>query len=285
MINYENTDLDVTSAAAGIILYSEGRFAAGSETCFRHVEAGGDPVSALDRYKPDILVLDAARATPALVAALSQPRHHDLPIIVIAGADESDAAGTLLDHRIVAFLPPWPDIAAIDSAIRDVDGVRGSVRGVADAGASYDPQSRIESLRRDAERMAAAIAELAGGVAGGEAPKRPVTAARIRNHIRARRIRDRFFGADLFADPAWDMLLDLAAARIEGKRVSVSSLCIAAAVPTTTGLRWIKTLIDRGLLVRHSDPSDARRAFITMSADTQSSVDACLEATLNFPGQ
>lgn len=281
MISYESTDLDATAAKAGVILCSEGRFDAGSAPGFRHVEPGGDPVWALDRYQPDIFLLDAAQVTPALIDALSLPRHHGLPIVLIAGAEESDAAGALLDQRIVAFLPPWPGSAALEAAIREV----GVTRGVADAGASYDPQGRIEALRRDAERMAAAIAELAGGVAGGETPKRPVTAARIRNHIRARRLRERFFGADLFADPAWDMLLDLAAARIEGKRVSVSSLCIAAAVPTTTGLRWIKTLVDRGILVRHSDPSDARRAFITMSADTENSIDACLEATLNFPGQ
>jgi len=37
------------------------------------------------------------------------------------------------------------------------------------------------------------------------------------------------------ADPAWDMLLDLTAARAESRAVSVSSLCIAAGVPTTTG--------------------------------------------------
>jgi hypothetical protein len=41
---------------------------------------------------------------------------------------------------------------------------------------------------------------------------------------------------DLFADPGWDILLDLYAARQEGKQVSVSSLCIAAAVPPTTAL-------------------------------------------------
>jgi hypothetical protein len=44
-------------------------------------------------------------------------------------------------------------------------------------------------------------------------------------------MREQFFGPDLFADPAWDILLDLYAARLEQQRVAVSSLCIAAAVP------------------------------------------------------
>ena len=35
----------------------------------------------------------------------------------------------------------------------------------------------------------------------------------VRRIIRQRQLRARFFEADLFADPAWDMLLDLTAAR------------------------------------------------------------------------
>jgi hypothetical protein len=50
----------------------------------------------------------------------------------------------------------------------------------------------------------------------------------VRRIIRQRQQRMRFFDGDLFADPAWDMLLDLTAARSEHSRVSVTSLCIAS---------------------------------------------------------
>lgn len=92
-----------------------------------------------------------------------------------------------------------------------------------------------------------------------------VTAAEVRNLIRVRRLRDHFFPSEIFADPAWDMLLDLMAARLSGDPVSVSSLCIAAAVPATTALRWIRTMTDVGLFVRHADPHDGRRVFIGLS--------------------
>lgn len=92
-----------------------------------------------------------------------------------------------------------------------------------------------------------------------------VTAADIRTMIRWRRRRDGLFPADLFADPAWDMMLDLAAARLEGAQVAVSSLCIAAAVPATTALRWIKTLTEAGLFERVADPNDRRRIHIRLS--------------------
>ncbi|WP_233150975.1 MarR family transcriptional regulator [Sphingomonas mollis] len=87
----------------------------------------------------------------------------------------------------------------------------------------------------------------------------------IRQAIRARRLRDSFFGDGLFEDPAWDMLLDLYAAHLEGSRVSVSSLCIAAAVAPTTALRWITRLTEAGLVERLPDPTDRRRAFMTLS--------------------
>lgn len=87
----------------------------------------------------------------------------------------------------------------------------------------------------------------------------------IRRVIRQRQLRARFFDSGLFADPAWDMLLDLAAARAEHTRVSVTSLCIASGVPPTTALRWIGQLTSAGLLERVEDPSDRRRVFLELS--------------------
>ncbi|MBA4747909.1 MAG: MarR family transcriptional regulator [Sphingopyxis sp.] len=89
--------------------------------------------------------------------------------------------------------------------------------------------------------------------------------APVRRVLRQRRMREQFFPADLFADPAWDMLLDLYAAQLEGQPVAVSSLCIAAAVPATTALRWIKTMTDTGMFERRADPRDGRRIFIGLA--------------------
>lgn len=87
----------------------------------------------------------------------------------------------------------------------------------------------------------------------------------VRKILRQRQARARFFETDLFADPAWDMLLDLTAARSEHKRVSVTSLCIASGVPPTTALRWITQMTETGLFCRCEDANDRRRAFITLS--------------------
>ncbi|MBT0670867.1 MarR family transcriptional regulator [Novosphingobium profundi] len=114
--------------------------------------------------------------------------------------------------------------------------------------------------------------ESAAGTPGAPLPagaKPPLPSATlVRRIIRQRQARSRFFEGDLFADPAWDMLLDLTAARMEGQRVSVTSLCIASGVPPTTALRWIGQMVEAGLFVRICDDSDRRRAFIAPADDT-----------------
>jgi hypothetical protein len=130
----------------------------------------------------------------------------------------------------------------------------------------------LAQLSEEAARIANTLASLSEGelivptapqAGGGEVEE--VGAGQVRALIRARRMRDQYFRGEIFADPAFDMLLDLYAAQLEGHRVAVSSLCIAAAVPATTALRWIKQLTDRGLFVRQADPQDGRRIYIELS--------------------
>ena len=53
--------------------------------------------------------------------------------------------------------------------------------------------------------------------------------------MRMRRVRATYFDQELFADPAWDMMLELFHAELTHRRVPVSNLCSAAAVPATHG--------------------------------------------------
>ncbi|HEX8256454.1 MAG TPA: winged helix DNA-binding protein [Allosphingosinicella sp.] len=145
---------------------------------------------------------------------------------------------------------------------------------------------KLQQLGEEVGRIASLLASLSEEVAGGGcgagaeegAPRSELTAGRVRAIIRGRRLRDQFFRPDFFADPAWDMLLDLMAARLEKQRVAVSSLCIAAAVPPTTALRWIKTLTDQGLFVRQADPQDGRRVYIELSDEAAAALEAYLSA-------
>jgi DNA-binding MarR family transcriptional regulator len=64
------------------------------------------------------------------------------------------------------------------------------------------------------------------------------------------------------------MLLDLLQAELSHLRVPVSSLCIAAAVPATTALRWLKAMVQEGLFIRRADPHDGRRVFVELAPAT-----------------
>jgi DNA-binding MarR family transcriptional regulator len=91
-----------------------------------------------------------------------------------------------------------------------------------------------------------------------------------RRIIRLRRRREILLGNALFADPAWDMLLDLLVAEEEDRAISVTSLCIAAAVPVTTAQRWITVLAEGGLITRKPHPHDRRTVLIRLVPETSS---------------
>lgn len=150
--------------------------------------------------------------------------------------------------------------------------VAGSVTPL-DTAAETDENGRLRGVRLDF---------LSEPMASANAPA--IDAGDVRAMLRLRRLRNNYFSSDLFADPAWDMLLDLTAAQLEGEKVAVSSLCIAAAVPATTALRWIKTMCDAGLFERHADPLDGRRIFIGLSPGASQAMLAYLGAVKRAGG-
>jgi DNA-binding MarR family transcriptional regulator len=141
--------------------------------------------------------------------------------------------------------------------------------------ASDNNAERLRQLSEEVSRIASTLARLSTGPgASPRAPESlpaadmpPLSADTVRSVIRARRLRARYFREELFADPAWDMLLDLLQAEIAQLRVPVSSLCIAAAVPATTALRWLKTMVSQGIFLRRADPHDGRRVFVELAPE------------------
>ena len=147
--------------------------------------------------------------------------------------------------------------------------------------ASDQNATRLRQLSDEISRIASTLARLSTGPtalarpteqppADNDVPE--VSAETVRMVIRARRLRARYFEEEMFADPAWDMLLDLLQAEIAQLRVPVSSLCIAASVPATTALRWLKTMTQQGIFVRRADPHDGRRVFVELAPQASQSL-------------
>jgi DNA-binding MarR family transcriptional regulator len=231
----------------------------------------------LDRARLAILTdlagLDAvvARIDSPDVELLCDPQPADIVTLLVMAALAAEAQG-----KDVCFHDATRDgeAARIDRLSEEVRRLAATIERLTREQDEARGGSAVMDTR-DGFRAATAMAEgepagdgvrsAVGGhlTAAGRAP----TPVEIRALLRARRLREQYLPADLFADPAWDMMLDLMAARLAGQRVSVSSLCIAAAVPPTTALRWIRQLTDRGVFARIDDPADGRRVFIELTED------------------
>lgn len=140
---------------------------------------------------------------------------------------------------------------------------------------------QISRLRAAALQVLRISVELEAGVmsnsAGGDSLRmrptrqawRELDAAIIHEKVvetyRARRRRDRFLPTELFGEPGWDLLLDLFAARLHGRLISVTSACYAAGVPPTTALRWLRLLEEQGLVERIKAETDNRVSWIRLS--------------------
>lgn len=213
---------------------------------------------------------DANPVTDQLLSRLNELAESRGTIVIASVPLELvDMAATRLTDRATEILVEPDEAQRVATLATMLSGVmdENSVRDV-----GKDNAARLRQLSDEMGRIASTLARLSSGP-GSPAVKPSesidevpaVDAEAVRAVIRARRLRSRFFSEELFADPAWDMLLDLLQAEIAQLRVPVSSLCIAAAVPATTALRWIKTMTEQGLFVRRADPHDGRRVFVELA--------------------
>lgn len=262
----------------------------------------------------DMILLFCNRPDPLLERLLVQVEtmamQNDMAVILVAGLETVDLTYACVRSERTQLLctPDHADIAAalltaagltpqrtVHEVNQESDGIRlqqlseevGRLARTLEALASrprhaspsFDLGARISDRSSDYIGIPALPAM---GKAGETTIETTLDATQVRDLLRARRLRDDFLPGDLFADPAWDMLLDLLAARLEKERVSVSSLCIASAVPPTTALRWIRTLTEKGFVHRQADPHDGRRVFITLTDATAKALEHWFGASRRF---
>lgn len=113
----------------------------------------------------------------------------------------------------------------------------------------------IESSRREAGAGAGAQSSVLAAAAEACAARRRLYA---------------LFGRRLFCDPSWDILLELFVSTLEGRKVTVSTACMAACAPTTTALRHIAYLVEEGLVVRRPHPADLRSTYLELTGQAVS---------------
>lgn len=255
------------------------------------------PVAALLEGEPcalgEFVLLDCPAADVAMLAALTRldmrAARSGAQLVVSTGVDALDDVFACCDQSSPQILvdPTRAErVLALGRVLAQVPGLRLREMSQDDRLTLLRLTEQVGEIARRLERLGSG-----GGIAGEERafrfespasawngdrppaeerlarpPRPPLPDPRlVRRIIRKRQLRARFFGRELFADPAWDILLDLTAARAEHERVSVTSACIASGVPPTTALRWIGQMTEAGLLVRVRDDVDRRRAFVALS--------------------
>lgn len=248
----------------------------------------------------DVVMLDCPMVDAASMAALSRldmrVARSGAQLIVSTSIGALDAVFSCFDQsapQILVDATPAERVVAVGRILGGVSGARVRELSEADRLALLKLTEQVDTIARRIERLddsgfssEKSVADRSLGFQPDEdarsmsGARRSVSAVLpdprlVRRVIHQRQARQRFFDSDLFADPAWDMLLDLAAALAEHHRVSVSSLCIASGVPATTALRWIRQMTETGQFDRVEDSSDKRRVFITLS-------DAAVDAMAHY---
>jgi DNA-binding MarR family transcriptional regulator len=89
---------------------------------------------------------------------------------------------------------------------------------------------------------------------------------RVRAILALRMLRREYLGHDL-SDPAWAMMLELYAARLEGRLVNQTRLGLDTGVPQTTALATVRRLVGAGIFEAGDHPTDKRLIVLTLASD------------------
>lgn len=101
---------------------------------------------------------------------------------------------------------------------------------------------------------------------------------RARALLESRRRRIAIFGSQMFAEPAWDMLLILYLSGSKGRQTQ-TSLGELSGASRSTAMRWIDFLADRDLVRRDDHPTDRRRNFVSLTGKGRQLLDLYLSET------
>jgi len=131
-----------------------------------------------------------------------------------------------------------------------------------------------------AEEFNGRVAHAADPAPTGTEPSETDLVEQAQAVLAERRLRRRFLPAELFHEPAWDMMLALFVSRDERQPMNIKALVSMSDAPVTTSQRWIEHLHKLRLIDRVIDPTDRRRVEISLSYDGEQAMRGYLRALL-----
>ncbi len=223
---------------------------------FEHIENLDISAALVDYELPDGDGLQFIKA----IARLTQSRQQAFDSIVMADQPSVDLALRALRASATDFLEKPLSMGALSSSLMRIRAARAqqklSVKISEDLGALRAHMQYIGNIIENAsDEPDIRKPELID-------KNRSIDASFVRKLIKAEYARSQVIGGKMMGDPAWNILLDLLLASLEGRKVAVSSACIVSGVATTTGLRLVNRMVDDGILIRIPDSNDGRRHFL-----------------------
>lgn len=119
---------------------------------------------------------------------------------------------------------------------------------------------------------------------GGSGPGTDPLAARLKRAtaiLNIHRARDRAFGTDIFANPAWDILLNVYVASLEGRMTTIEVLSEETGGNAATIARYVRLLESGNYIVRGEAQKTMRGISFTLSDTAVTMMDETL-STLTF---
>jgi hypothetical protein len=135
----------------------------------------------------------------------------------------------------------------------------------------------LMAVTRELRRVVRTLRQLARAAPEtvGHRGPRDIKAADVRAIIATRRLRETCLGPGI-ADPAWALLLEAYAARLDGRRIPINGFGTADGMARSTVQRWTRVLIARGLLSGEAPAADRRVSLIGLSDEGEKRMRACL---------
>lgn len=135
-------------------------------------------------------------------------------------------------------------------------------------------QRAIEALELLQQLLLGPQTEMPPSATAGQ--RRMLLARRAQHAIEARHKRREILGADLAAEPCWEILLTLYANWAKDTKTSVTDLSYESGIPSATVVRWLAVLVQRGFVCREADLHDGRRIWLRLTKTAVDSIEHVL---------
>ena len=220
--------------------------------------------------------------------AACKDNDRSIQFVAVTGFPDVEIAVTCFRYGFSDFIRKPIDPSELLNSLR---GLHKSVPAEMGRSVLAGPEKDIiEEMKRNLDAVSEKIQTLVNVVAMPksqsrtgmvESPAIPITAKMLEGVLKARSSRNLYFSAEIFSDPAWDMLLDLFLAKIKNGAMVVSSLCVGSGAPISTAHRRLSVLEDKGLIYRRRDKIDTRRVFVELTEEGERKMRRYLEGVLN----